>query len=129
MSNIIIDARLLKAYDALNEIGRLSKRDEDFIETLWSEMSQSEDLMSEFIYYLDNHCFCDKAKCSGYGMTDIYFYLMRCYEVGQDIGKNYGDCDKDALALECFMMMAKMKKEPEPYIKKLQKGLGMDYMP
>lgn len=129
MSNIIIDARLLKAYDALNEIGRFTGRDEEFIENLWSEFSQNEDLMSEFIYYLDYHCFCDKAKCMGYGMTDIYFYLMRCYEVGQDIGKNYKDCDKEALSLECFMMMAKMIKDPEPYIKKLQKGLGMDYMP
>lgn len=65
MSNIIIDARLLKAYDALNEIGRFTGRDEEFIENLWSEFSQNEDLMSEFIYYLDNHCFCDKAKCKG----------------------------------------------------------------
>ena len=54
---------------------------------------------------------------------------MRGFEIGQDIGKNYQDCNKDALVLECFMMMAKMIKDPAPYISKLQKGLGMDYMP
>ncbi len=129
MSNIIIDARLLKAYDALNEIGRQTGRDEEFTESLWGELGQNDQLMNEFIFYLDNHSFCDKVTCNGYGMTDIYFYLMRCFEIGQDIGKNYQDCNKDALVLECFMMMAKMIKDPAPYISKLQKGLGMDYMP
>ncbi len=51
---------------------------------------------------------------------------MRRYEVRQDIGKNYGDCDKEALVLDTFAMMVELKKDPDPIIRRLEEGLGMD---
>ena len=112
---IILDARRIKAYDTLNEIGRAAGKDTGFLDRLWTEMCA------------DNG-FKDELKCCGYGLTDLYFYLMRRFEVSQDIGKNYADCDKEALVLETFDMMVQMKKDPEPVIRRLEEGLGMDFM-
>ena len=125
---IILDARRIKAYDTLNEIGRAAGKDTGFLDRLWTEMCADKELYTEFVYYLENHGFKDELKCCGYGLTDLYFYLMRRFEVSQDIGKNYADCDKEALVLETFDMMVQMKKDPEPVIRRLEEGLGMDFM-
>lgn len=125
---IILDSRRIKAYEYLGELGKIAAMDEEFLEELWGEFIQNDELMGAFMYYLDNHSFFDGMKCKGYGLTDLYFYNMRKYEVRQDIGKNYADCDKEALALRTFMLMAKMIKDPEEYLPRLEGGLGMDVM-
>ena len=125
---ILLDTRRIQAYERLLKIGEAIGKEEDDLNELWGEFLQNEELMATFIYYLDHHTLYDGIRCEGYGLTDLYFYNMRRTEMRQDIGKNYGDSDKDALALETFSMMAKMMKAPEEYVKKLEHGLGMDTM-
>lgn len=124
--NIIIDNRLLKAYDRLSDISKYTGKSKEYTEELWGILISDHELMEEFVFYLDNHTFMDKHKVKGYGMIDLYFLNIRYVEMQQDVGKNYSDTDKDALALDTFMMMADMKKNPEIYIKKLEEGPGMD---
>ena len=123
---IILDSRRIKAYECLGELGKIALLDEGFLEELWGEFLLNDELMAAFMYYLDNHTFYDNIKCKGYGLTDLYFYNMRRYEIRQDIGKNYADCDKEALALRTFMLMAKMIKDPDKYLPALESGPGMD---
>ncbi|MBP5608102.1 MAG: hypothetical protein J6X66_07530 [Lachnospiraceae bacterium] len=126
MSMIILDARRIKAYEYLKILGEAAGKEEEFLEELWGELYTDDELMGEFMYYLDHHSLFGAIECSGYSLTDLYFYLMRLYELGQDIGKNYADCNKETLVLDCFHMMSQMKKDPAPYIRKLERGLGMD---
>ena len=126
MPNIIFDSRKVKALECLKYLARFAKKDDAFLDLLWNELVSDEELMNEFMYYVDNHTFRDTYKISGYGLTDLYFFNMRNVEIKQDIGKNYGDCNKEALALDTFMTMASMKKEPEKYVKWLEAGPGMD---
>ncbi len=123
---IIFDARRMMAYERLKELGALSGKDEDFLEELWAEFIADAELLGAFAYYLDNHSLYDGIECEGYGLTDLYFYNMRSYEMGQDVGKNYADCDKEALVLDTFLLMAKMRRDPQKYVRKLESGLGMD---
>jgi hypothetical protein len=51
---------------------------------------------------------------------------MRNVEIKQDVGKNYSDTNKEGLALDTFLMMADMVKDPDKYIKRLEAGPGMD---
>ena len=125
---IILDARSVKAYDALRQIGARAGKDTDHLETLWMQLCADAELFAEFIYYLENRCFGDTASCSGYRLTDLYFYLMRRYEVSHDTGKTLDDCDKEALVLDTFSMMLEMKKDPAPFLNKLSKGSGMDLL-
>ncbi len=125
---IILDTRRMKAYEALKELGSYSGKEEDYIESLWMELISDDELMSEFMYYLDKHSIYGEISCEGYTLTDLYFYNLRQYEIHQDIGKNYADCDKEALVLDTFTDMALMKKEPRKYVKKLEFDPGMDMM-
>ncbi|MCR5119413.1 MAG: hypothetical protein K6B44_07315 [Lachnospiraceae bacterium] len=125
---ILFDARRVKAYEYLKQLCEACGKSEEFTEGLWMEMIADEGLMGEFMYYLDNHSLFGQLECKGYTLNDLYFYNMRQFEMTQDIGKNYSDCDKEALVLDTFMDMAGMLKDPDRYIKKLSEGLGMDLM-
>ena len=125
---ILFDARRVKAYEYLKQLCEACGKSEEFTEGLWMEMIADEGLMGEFMYYLDNHSLFGQLECKCYTLNDLYFYNMRQFEMTQDIGKNYSDCDKEALVLDTFMDMAGMLKDPDRYIKKLSEGLGMDLM-
>ncbi|MBQ6229691.1 MAG: hypothetical protein IJJ74_01055 [Eubacterium sp.] len=124
--NIILDGRLIKAYDRLKALAEYAGKTKDYADELWNELLLDDRMMDEFMYYLDNHTFLDKLKCSGYGLTDLYFFNMRNVEMKQDVGKNYADTNKEGLALDTFLMMADMLRNLEVYIKRLEAGPGMD---
>ena len=123
---IIFDARRMMAYEKLKQLGTLAGKTDDYLEELWGEFITDAELLGAFAYYVDNHSLYDGIECRGYGLTDLYFYNMRSYEVGHDAGKNYADCDKEALVLDTFLLMAKMRHDPEKYVRRLESGLGMD---
>lgn len=130
MSGIIYDARRVKAYNCIQELGNLTGKPQAYIDELWKSMVIHGDLMKEFVYYLDNHTFLDDIKVEGYGLTDLYMWLIRQYNVKVDYGKNGEGCDKEALVLDTFWHMVKMKEQPDTYVKLLEDGfgLGMDQL-
>ncbi|MCR5251629.1 MAG: hypothetical protein K6E50_13585 [Lachnospiraceae bacterium] len=123
---IILDARRVKAYEYLYSLGSEAGKDEDYLEELWGELLSDSDLMGAFMYYLDHHGFYDGIECEGYGLTDLYFYNLRKHEVRNDAGKNGADCNKEGLALDTFLSMARMRKDPGDFIRRLESGPGMD---
>ena len=126
MPNIIFDSRLVKALECLRYLADFAGKDSGYTDKLWAGFLDDGLLLEEFMYYVDNKTFKDKYKIAGYGLTDLYFFNMRNVEIKQDIGKNYADCNKEALALDTFMTMLEMKADPGKYIRWLDKGPGMD---
>ncbi len=124
MAGIIIDGRRIKAFERLQALGEFTGKSEEFLDSLWKELLLDGELFQDFLYYLDNHGFCDTTKCCGYSLTDLYFYSIRRHDVKKDAGKNYADCNKEALVLDTFAMMADMKKRPEKYLNKLSDAMG-----
>ena len=131
MGNIILDGRKIKAMEALYALGEYTGKSEKFISNLWTELLKDNDLMGEFMYYLDHHTFRDEYKIEGYGLTDIYFYNLRLSEVHRDLGKDYPDDrlwdgNKETIVLNTFEMMTRLKKDPEKYLKILLDNPGQD---
>lgn len=130
MSAIIYDARRIKAFEYLQELGEITGKTQEFIDELWKMILPHGDLMEEYMYYLDHQTFLNKINIEGYGMTDLYMWLIRRFNLMIDYGKNEKDCNKEALVLDTFWHMAKMKEHPEDYVKQLEDGfgLGMDQL-
>ena len=125
MSGIIYDARLIKAMEGLQILGEYVGEEQSFIDELWSGLIMDSEMMTEFVYYLDNHCILDRVKVQGYGLSDMYFHLMWQYNVMHDLGKNNSDCDKERIMLHAFADVMAMKKEPEKYISRFD-DRGLD---
>lgn len=95
MTMIVLDARRVKAFECLQELGKAAGRDSAYLDMLWGEFLADAELMGAFTYYLDHHSLSDSISCEGYGLTDLYFYNLRMAEMDRDIGKNGSDCDKE----------------------------------
>ena len=125
-NGIILDGRRIKAYEGLLSLGEYAGFDEPKLNELWQEFVAEDRLMTEFMYYLDHHSLKDSLKCEGYGLTDLYVHRINVYNIAGDIGKNTSICNKETMILEAFSDMAKMLKDPGPYLKHLGSDFGMD---
>lgn len=128
MSGILYDARMVKAYEGMVQLGKYAGKSDEFIESLWADLLSDEELMKEFMYYLDHHTLLDQAKCRGYGLTDLYVWQMDRYNLIREIGKNTEVCNKEAMVLNAFRTMIDMKKDPDTYLERLTRGTGMDQL-
>lgn len=128
MSGILYDARKIMAYEGMKHLGEYAGKSEDFVESLWAELVLDEELMREFMYYLDHHTLLDQAKCRGYALTDLYVWQMDRYNLVREIGKNTAGCNKEAMVLNAFRTMIDMKRDPDSYVEKLTRGTGMDQL-
>lgn len=127
MSDIIIKTTSLKAYDALFTMAENYGKSKEYPEYLWNALLNNEELMSEFIYYLEHGTLQDKMRVSGYALTDLYVFEIGSFNLFvNDVGKNNADCNKDLIIMDTFTLMARLIDYPEEIIKRLNEGRGMD---
>ena len=128
MSGIVYDARRIKAYEGIQKLGAYAGESEDFVNKLWEELVLDNELLMEFMYYLDHHTLLDKAEFKGYTLTDLYFWQMNRYNLIRDMGKNFSSCNKEGMVLNAFRTMLDLKKDPEKLLKRLSEDKGMDQL-
>ncbi|MCI9314981.1 MAG: hypothetical protein HFI57_08360 [Lachnospiraceae bacterium] len=126
MSNIIYSTSTIRAYDGLLRICEYTGRTSKWCDELWQEILSDRELYEEFVYYLEHHVPGDLIRIQGYSLTDLYVWQMEQYNLRGDSGKNTAHCNKEEMMLQAFWTLAKMKKEPEAFLGKLDKGMGMD---
>lgn len=123
---IIYDGRRILAFEGLFSVGEYAGKENAWLQKLWEALTEDEEIMREWIFYLDHHTFLDEAKCMGYALTDLYVWQMDRYNLIRDIGKNTSCCNKEAMVLNAFRTMLEMKKDPKTYLRRLTDGHGMD---
>ncbi|MCQ2522932.1 MAG: hypothetical protein MJ123_01220 [Lachnospiraceae bacterium] len=128
MANIILCTGKLKVYEDLKYLCEFTGKGDDFRDSLWEALSNWEELYDEFAYYIDNHALKDQLSILGYSLTDLYIHMIENYNLLNDTGKNTFLCNKEAMVLESFMGMWKLKENPQEYVKKLEAGRGMDLL-
>ena len=126
MSNIVYDARKIKVFTALQELGELAGETPERCGELWSGLLADDGLMEEMVYYLEHHCFLGKELCEGCTLIDLFVWEMDIYNVIADSGKNTDSCNKELMVLRAFRSMVEMKKDPAHLKKRLSDGFGMD---
>lgn len=126
MAGILYDARRIKAYEGMLALGGLAGENKKWCDRLWEELVFDAELFDEFVFYLEHHSLLDRAKCAGYGLTDLYIWQMNRYNIIGDTGKNTEACNKERMVLHAFYDMIAMKKNPDVYIKRMTLGRGMD---
>jgi len=128
MSGLLFDTRLIKVYEDLEFIAKNTGKSDDYISVLWAGLLADNELMDEFIYYIDNQTIKDDLKFEGYSLADMYVYSMSKYNLVADTGKNTAACSKDSLVLDAFMCMHRLKADPEKIKKIIDEGRGMDIL-
>lgn len=128
MSNIVVETTYIKIYGYLHELCKLADMSDEWGDELWLKLLKYNDLLEEFIYYLEKHTFKDEISVGGYSLSDLFVHQMDKYNLILEIGKNPASCNKEMMVLKAFYMMALMKEDPEKYIKRLESGWGNDIL-
>ncbi len=126
MNSIIVDGRKVKAREIIKKWGVYAGKSEEYTDALWDELVFDEPLFEELLYYLEHHELLDHYKCHGYSLTDLYVLRLKDYNLRIDYGKNPVSCNKEAMVLETFAEMLRLKKDPEHFIKVLEEGRDQD---
>ncbi|MCQ2521174.1 MAG: hypothetical protein MJ105_02250 [Lachnospiraceae bacterium] len=126
MANIVLDGRKIKALEVLKAWGVYAGKTEAYVNALWDELVFDEALFAEFLYYIDHHELLDQYKCHGFSLTDLYVVRLKDFNIRSDYGKNTSDCNKEAMVLETFVEMLRLKRDPDHFIKVLEEGRDQD---
>lgn len=126
MANIIFQGGKIKIYESLVMLSQYAGLGEDFADALWERFLKDAALYEAYLYYMQQHNLDEKLKVEGYSLIDLYVWQMNQDNLFHDVGRNTRDCNKEKMVLKSFWMMAMLKENPEPVIRALQSGDGMD---
>lgn len=126
MSNIVYKNATIRVYDGLVRLCDYAGKSVEWCDQLWQEMLSDREVYDEFVYYLEHHVPGDLMKVGGYSLTDLYVWQIEQYNLHGDSGKNTACCNKEEMVLQAFWMLAEMKKNPDGYLGRLDRGAGMD---
>lgn len=126
MEQIYADMSKLHSYLKLQELVSTVGESEKWGDSLWQELLEDNVLFDEFMYFLNSNSLLGNYKINGYSIIDAYVKQMDLDNMIKDTGKNTEECSKVKMVLHAFEWMAKMKKNPEDYKKKMEDGPGMD---
>ncbi len=126
MAGIIYDSTKIKVYGNLVALCKYAGETREWCDALWQEILADRELYDEFMYFSRHNTLSDKMNCHGYTMIDLFIWEMDRYNLRHDTGKNTGECRKVDMVLHAFDTMARMKKNPEEYVRRLEEGRGND---
>lgn len=124
--SIVIATSKIKACEFLYELCEYCGYEKEWVDALWIEIVENDDLYKELVYYFENHTFLDELKVKGYSLSDLYVFQMSKYNLIREIGKNPVECNKERMVMNSFRMMIDMIKNPETYVQRIEEGKGND---
>lgn len=95
-----------------------------FVENIMNEC----EILDEYLYYLNTGSFLCKYVICGYTIADIIIWQMDHFKALLDDHTAMNKGNEYRMVLEGFATMMKMKKNPEPYVAKMQSTTGTDFV-
>ena len=111
----------------ISELCRYAGEDKAFEEDFRLRLTADEEIYQEFVYYMEHGNFACKAKVEGYTVVDIMIWQMDHFKAWLDRDTVETRQNGDCMLLLAFDTLLKMRKNPEPYIQKMQGETGTDY--
>lgn len=122
--------RLQKAMDTLHNyilaLASKAGKEDSYGEKLWEEIRSSGGLLRELAYYHDYGKFLCEYQVEGYSLTDVLVWQVDHFKLYMDRGEEMNRYHRERLLLSAFETMVEMKKNPAPYLRKLEGESGQD---
>lgn len=111
----------------ISELCRYAGEDKDFESDFTERLMEDSEICQEFVYYMEHGNFACKAKVEGYTVVDIMVWQMDHFKAWLDRDTVGTKQNGDRMLLLAFDTLLKMRKDPKPYIQKMQGETGTDY--
>ena len=101
--------------------------DRSFARDFYERLTKDEEILQEFVFYMENGNFACRAKVCDYTVVDVMVWQIDHFKAWLDRDTTGTKQNRDKMLLNAFDILLKMKQEPEIYIRKMQQETGTDY--
>ena len=120
----------MNAKDIREYIDRLCENageDQSFAEDFYERLTADQEILQEFVSYMESGNFACRAKVCDYTVVDVMIWQIDHFKAWLDRDTTGTKQNKDKMLLNAFDILLKMKQNPESYIQKMQLETGTDY--
>ena len=108
-------------------IAKNAGKDTAFADDLIERLNSSNEIMKEYLYYMDNRTFLGEYSVGGMTVVDIMIWQMDHFKSDLDRGLYDMQSNPDRMLLSAFETMLQMEKEPQKYLERYGQDTGTDY--
>lgn len=101
--------------------------DQSFAEDFYERLTADQEILQEFVSYVESGNFACRAKVCDYTVVDVMVWQIDHFKAWLDRDTTGTKQNKDKMLLNAFDILLKMKQNPESYIQKMQLETGTDY--
>ena len=101
--------------------------DQSFAEDFYERLTADQEILQEFVSYMESGNFACRAKVCDYTVVDVMIWQIDHFKAWLDRDTTGTKQNKDKMLLNAFDILLKMKQNPESYIQKMQLETGTDY--
>ena len=101
--------------------------DQSFAEDFYERLTSDQEILQEFVSYMESGNFACRAKVCDYTVVDVMIWQIDHFKAWLDRDTTGTKQNKDKMLLNAFDILLKMKQNPESYIQKMQLETGTDY--
>ena len=101
--------------------------DQSFAEDFYERLTADQEILQEFVSYVESGNFACRAQVCGYTVVDVMIWQIDHFKAWLDRDTTGTKQNKDKMLLNAFDILLKMKQNPESYIQKMQLETGTDY--
>lgn len=113
--------------ESIDKLCENAGEDQNFALHFYERLTADEEILQEFIFYLENGDFACRAKVCDYTVVDVMVWQIDHFKAWLDRDTTGTKQNKDKMLLNAFDILLKMKQDPETYIQKMQLETGTDY--
>lgn len=110
----------------VRQLGQSAGRSPQETDELWQALDGEEDILEEFLYYVQHGTFQGKLCIGEYSAVDILIWQMDHFRAHMDRTSGANRYQPDHLLFDTLMTLVRMKQNPQPYIEKLRSETGTD---
>ncbi len=114
-------------YEYTRKICEENNMPQEFLDTLWNNFLENDDIYTEYVWYLLTQDFKDTVKVDGVSVVDVLIWQIDHFKAQLDMDTYETKRNKATMVLRAYDTLLKMRKEPEKYIRHMQEDTGSDY--
>lgn len=101
--------------------------DQAYYDAFWKRLIKHTDILTEFVYFMENQDFLCRAKVEGRTVADILVWQIDHFKANLDRGQEDMRCNKDKMVLYAFDTMTRMYEEPDCFVAGMETETGTDF--
>ena len=102
-------------------------KDQAFYDAFWERLLSHGDILTEWIYYMENGTFLCRTAISGVTVADILVWQIDRFKAAMDQERDGLQNNGAKMALCAFDTMTKMAEDPGRYASRIAADTGTDY--